>query len=120
VDGAAIERDVFAPHERAAMAMDAGGKRGGAFFRSWVRREALAKATGRGVVFPPASGDAARFGVRDLDGIPGYAAALASEGADWSVRRAGAEPRERAPRSPVRSWSAWAQSVDRAQRDDRR
>ena len=90
VDGAAIARDVFTAPERAAMAASAAEERADTFFRSWVRHEALAKATGRGIVSRSSPDDAERFTVRDLDGIPGFAAALASEGADWSVRRAGA------------------------------
>ena len=92
VDGAAILRDCFTAPERLGLSALADDEPGETFFRAWVRREALAKATGRGIVSPPAADDAARFTVRDLDGISGYAAAIASEGADWSVR---------SPRSPV-------------------
>jgi len=89
VDGISVLRHVLDPHEHEALAAPGTEESGEGFFRSWVRREALAKATGRGIVSPPAPGDAARFTVRDLDGIPGFAAAVASEGDDWSVRRAG-------------------------------
>jgi 4'-phosphopantetheinyl transferase len=88
VDGVAISRHMFGAHEHAALAALGAEASSERFFRSWVRREALAKATGRGIVSPPAPGDAARFTVRDLDDIPGFAAAVASEGDDWSVRRA--------------------------------
>ncbi len=87
VDGAAISREVFTAPERAAMAALATDGAGETFFRAWVRREALAKVTGRGIVSLPGADDAERYTVRDLDGIPGFAAALASEGADWSARR---------------------------------
>lgn len=90
VDGAAIARHVFTAPGHTAMTALAAEEPGETFFRSWVRREALAKAAGRGIVSPPAPDDTARYTVRDLDGIPGFAAAVASEGADWSVRRVGA------------------------------
>jgi len=87
VDGVAISRDTFGVDEHeAAFGVTGSGER---FFRSWVRREALAKASGRGILSPPLPGDAARYTVRDLEGIPGFAAAVASEGDDWSVRWAG-------------------------------
>ncbi len=86
VDGAAISRDVFTAPERQGLVALAAEEPGETFFKYWVRREALAKATGRGIAFPPAEDDA-QFTVRELDGIPGFAAALASEGADWDVRR---------------------------------
>jgi len=89
VDGVAVSRHVLHPHAHEALAALGARESGEGFFRSWVRREALAKATGRGIVSPPAPGDAARFKVRDLDGIPGFAAAVASEGDDWRVRRIG-------------------------------
>ena len=88
VDGAAIARDVFTDHERAAMAAPVSAE---AFSRVWVRREALAKAIGHGVVSPPAADESTRIHVRDLDCTPGFAAALASEGAAWSVRRVAGE-----------------------------
>jgi 4'-phosphopantetheinyl transferase len=88
VDGETIARDIFGAPERPAMAAFPAGKPGEAFFRTWVRREALAKASGRGIASPPQT--EARFTFRDLGGIPGFAAALASEGDDWDVRRVGA------------------------------
>jgi 4'-phosphopantetheinyl transferase len=92
VDGAAIARDVFGARGRAGRAVLDGGEPGEGFFRTWVRREALAKAIGRGIVSPLSPGEAARFTIRDLDGIPGFTAAVASEGSDWSVRRSSAPP----------------------------
>jgi 4'-phosphopantetheinyl transferase len=89
VDGAGITREVFAAFEHSRLPTPATEEPDAMFFRSWVRREALAKATGRGIVSPPSPDDAARFTVRDLDGIAGFAAALASEGDDWRVRRVG-------------------------------
>lgn len=84
VDAAAIAREHFGPAERAALAED-GSEEG--FFRAWARHEALAKATGTGISGGPDAGDASRFRVLDVDGIPGCAAAVASEGDNWSVRR---------------------------------
>ena len=89
VDGVAVSRHLFDMHEHAALATPGAEECGERFFRSWVRLEALAKATGRGITSVPAPEDTTRFAVRDLDGIPGFAAAVASEGDDWSVRRAG-------------------------------
>ena len=100
VDGAAITRDLFNERERASMTTHATGSDRVAFFRAWVRREALAKATGRGIADAPREGEAAPPTVRDLDGIPGYAAAVASEGAGWMVagaRYASPECRSMAP-----------------------
>ncbi|MCC6972197.1 MAG: hypothetical protein IT434_18445 [Phycisphaerales bacterium] len=59
---------------------------GGDFFRLWTRREALAKACGRGIASPLRDEDRARFTVRDCDVLPGFAAAVASEGRDWDIR----------------------------------
>ena len=83
IAGAAIARDVFTDHERAALAASVADE---GFFRVWVRREALAKAIGLGVVFPPDADEVARFQVTDLECAPGFVAALASEGAAWCVR----------------------------------
>ena len=90
VDGIPIAREVFSARERAAMPRLAPDDPAGAFFRAWVRHEALAKATGRGIGAPPGDGDA-RFTTRDLDGIPGYAAAVTSAGTAWHVWRVGPE-----------------------------
>jgi phosphopantetheinyl transferase len=88
VDGEAIARELFSAPERAAMTALAKTDPAGAFFRTWVRHEALAKATGRGVAGVTTAADAERFTVRELDGLPGYVAAVASEGDGWSVTRA--------------------------------
>jgi 4'-phosphopantetheinyl transferase len=84
VDGAAIAREIFDAFERDALA---GHDSDESFFRAWARHEALAKATGRGIADGPEPGDRSRFKVLDVEGIPGCAAALASEGNGWSVRR---------------------------------
>jgi 4'-phosphopantetheinyl transferase len=87
VDGEAIAREIFNAAERGAMSAPAIDARR-AFFRAWVRREALAKATERGIAAPASEAEAARFTVRDLDAPAGFAAAVASEGSEWIVERA--------------------------------
>ncbi len=85
VDFDAVAREMLAPTEREAIAGVAPAARAGGFFRAWVRHEALAKATGRGIVAPPDPGALRRFAIRDLAAPPGHVAAVASEGEDWSV-----------------------------------
>jgi 4'-phosphopantetheinyl transferase len=87
VDGDAVAREFFDEPERARLAALAATGQPQAFFRAWVRREALAKASGRGISAPAARSEGARFGVRELGGFPGFAAAVASEGHGWSLRR---------------------------------
>lgn len=87
VDFGAVVRETFPASERRSFAAGAGAVSREAFFRAWTRREALAKATGRGLVAAPGADEALRFAVRDLDGVPGCAAAIASAGGDWSVGR---------------------------------
>lgn len=87
VDGDAVAREFFDEPERARLAALAAAGQPQAFFSAWVRREALAKASGRGIVSPADRREGARFGVRELGGLPGFAAAVASEGHGWSLRR---------------------------------
>jgi 4'-phosphopantetheinyl transferase len=84
VDAAAVARAVFTPRERAAMAALDEACPQAAFFRTWVHREAFAKATGAGVALP-AEHEVAGWTVREVRGIPGCAAAVASVGSDWTV-----------------------------------
>jgi 4'-phosphopantetheinyl transferase len=84
VDAGPISREHFDASERDELA---GQRSVGSFFRAWARHEALAKATGRGIANGPGPGDGSRFRVLDVEGIPGCAAAIASEGDGWSVRR---------------------------------
>jgi 4'-phosphopantetheinyl transferase len=59
------------------------GDRLEAFYRSWTRREAYAKARGDGLA-PP--GENGRWWFRDLIPAPGYRAALAVEGGECEVQ----------------------------------
>jgi len=68
----------LAPREQAALRSLALGSREAAFYRAWVRREALAKAQGSGFAPAPVAGD---WAACDLDLGPGVFAALAAEGA---------------------------------------
>lgn len=86
VDGAAIAREVFSASERAALQPPGASGVNAEFFRAWARREALAKATGRGIAAPASPGDHGAHAVVDLTVGADFAAALASEGADWTVR----------------------------------
>ena len=84
VDGESIARSLFTPRERAMMAALTDSCPRDAFFRTWVRREAFAKATGVGVALP-GDCEVAGYTVRELHGIPGCAAAVASWGTEWTV-----------------------------------
>lgn len=88
VDMETLARDHFGAAERAMYAALGAEGRRVAFFHAWVRREALAKATGRGLAAPADDRERERFAVRLLSGVPGCAAAVASEGAGWRVLRA--------------------------------
>ena len=87
VDGDAVAREFLDEPERARLEALSAAGRPHAFFSAWVRREAMAKASGRGIASPADRREAARFGVRELGGFPGFAAAVASEGHGWSLRR---------------------------------
>jgi 4'-phosphopantetheinyl transferase len=86
VDGAAIVRETFTARERGAMPPAGANGANAEFFRAWARREALAKATGLGIAGPETAGDPGGHAVLDLPVGAGFAAALASEGTDWTVR----------------------------------
>jgi 4'-phosphopantetheinyl transferase len=90
VDAESIAHEQFSRHERAVLAALATEGRRVAFFHAWVRREALAKASGHGLAAPARADDLARFAVRGLAGVPGCAAAVASEGTGWRVLRVSA------------------------------
>jgi 4'-phosphopantetheinyl transferase len=100
---------VLSPAERAEFDRLAAARRGPDFFRYWVRKEALLKATGEGlrVRLPDLTVSAAgqparlvewagrpdapsRFTLYDLDGDPSHAASLAVVGTPVAVREYGA------------------------------
>jgi 4'-phosphopantetheinyl transferase len=87
VDGDAVARAIFTPGERAAMGARNGANAHVAFFQAWVRREALAKAAGTGIVSTSRARGIAGFTVRPFAGVPGHVAAVASRGANWGVAR---------------------------------
>jgi 4'-phosphopantetheinyl transferase len=85
VDADAVVATVFPPSWRIAWrTLPAAGKRE-AFFDAWARFEALAKAGGRGIAANDPLADGARFHCRALPEIPGHAAAVASEGRNWTL-----------------------------------
>lgn len=57
-----------------------------AFFRAWVRHEALAKAAGVGLTGTLPASERERWTVRELPAPPSYVAAVAAAGTDWVVR----------------------------------
>ncbi len=105
VDIAGLARQAFSSSEREALAALACDAQRGAFFRMWTRKEAYVKARGEGLRYPTRSftvahsGDDAliedrwdqqapdRWRVSGLDPPPGFAAAVAAEGRDWTVLR---------------------------------
>jgi 4'-phosphopantetheinyl transferase len=107
LDYARLSRRLFSPAEAAALAsIDDAKERVKAFFRCWTRKEAYIKAQGKGMVLGlrsfdvtlapgegarlvttrPDAAEAGRWQLRDLQPAPGYAAALAVKGWDWTLR----------------------------------
>lgn len=96
-DVAKLAERFFSSHERQALRNLSGGELHAAFFRCWTRKEAYIKAKGEGLSLPlhqfdvaidpdppqallatrPDSSEAARWLIRNLPVISGYAAALA-------------------------------------------
>ena len=85
-DAEAIAARFFAASELDALRSLQKDAREAAFFTSWVRLEALTKATGDGLVRDARESPAAGWTVRDLSGVHGCAAAVAIEGAACPVR----------------------------------
>jgi len=104
VDIASIAKKFFTPQEHEALFRLPAGARRSAFFARWVRKEAYAKALGKGLTLPfdqfqisveageswiEASGDAVktpRWSLVEVFAGPGYAAALAIEGPPCKLR----------------------------------
>ena len=96
----------FAPGEVADLRALPASKREQAFFACWTRKEAYVKAKGGGLSIPlehfevslqpgapvrlvsaeEGPAEASRWSLRELNPVPGYAAALCVEGHDWELR----------------------------------
>jgi 4'-phosphopantetheinyl transferase len=85
VDVDALAAEYLAPGDRLALAGLPAGERCREFFRLWVRHEARAKASGRGLVVPAREDHSGGLTSRDLELGPDYAAALAWDGAEERV-----------------------------------
>ncbi|HXC01298.1 MAG TPA: 4'-phosphopantetheinyl transferase superfamily protein [Opitutaceae bacterium] len=105
-DELAIARRMFTPDEARRLETLQGDERTAAFFNSWTRLEALAKASGRGLSsishgefsLPPEaggagmgtardnSGDVAAWQIISLQPGSGYAGAVAAEGTAWKIQ----------------------------------
>ena len=109
IDG--VARTAFSARECEVLAALPADARRAAFFRLWTRKEAYIKARGEGFGYPTRSfsvshradddaliGDDCdadarlRWRVRGLDAPPGFAAAVAATGHDWSVVRIDPDP----------------------------
>ena len=102
LDLESIARRAMSPREREAWMQLHPSQRVEAFFAAWARKEAYVKGRGGGLglgmerVEPAArtggrwhldpDSDAPAWSVADVDAGPGYAAAVAAEGADWELR----------------------------------
>jgi 4'-phosphopantetheinyl transferase len=87
-DIAAVAREFLPPLDVADLARTPSAHRRCAFFAAWACHEARLKLRGRGLGAPPEADAASGTGVvvRPLATRPGFAAAVAAEGGDWSVR----------------------------------
>jgi hypothetical protein len=85
VDADAVVATTFPPSWRVAWRTGRPGDRRAAFFGAWVRFEALAKASGRGIACDDPLAESSGFTCRALPTLPGFAAAVASEGRDWAL-----------------------------------
>ena len=82
-DCEAIAESVFPPGLHAVWRAGRSEGRTEAFFASWVRFEALAKATGRGIAQHDPLRGSERMTCRSLAAPEGFAAAVASRGTEW-------------------------------------
>jgi 4'-phosphopantetheinyl transferase len=79
----------YSPREYAELESLPDEQRGRAFFQLWTRKEACAKASGRGLSVPfeeLADGPPPGWSLRDLDVGADYAAAVVAEGRDWRLQ----------------------------------
>ena len=81
-----VARRFFAPDEHAALAALPENERVPAFFSRWTRKEACLKALGQGISGGLERSEFTPFTARSVPSAPGYAAAVAAAGSDWSVR----------------------------------
>jgi len=106
VEVGAIAAHFFSPNEQSALGKLAGGPQVDAFFTCWTRKEAYIKAKGEGLSLPldqfdvslmpgeearlietrPDPAEAFRWCLANLDVANGYKAALAVEGAGWTLK----------------------------------
>jgi phosphopantetheinyl transferase len=115
IDVEAVAGEFFPAAARRALARVAPARRARAFFRAWVRHEALVKATGRGLVFPADARPEGGHGlwVRPLRLDPEYAAAVAGDGPRPCVRLRRFEPGAEAPAPSSAWWGGWGRSDTR-------
>jgi 4'-phosphopantetheinyl transferase len=92
VDCGAVAATVFPAAMRIAWHSVLAAGRHDAFFDAWVRFEAIAKAVGRGIADPDPLRGSERFTCRPLPAPAGFAAAVASEGAGWTLLSRTSEP----------------------------
>lgn len=88
-----LAKRLFSPGETAALLALPAERLPTAFFECWTRNEALLKATGRGWSAPCVQGErrglgaeTSRWSVWGLSVRRGYAAAVAAEGHDWTLK----------------------------------
>jgi 4'-phosphopantetheinyl transferase len=85
VDCDAVVATTFPAAQRLVWRTVLAARRREAFFDAWVRMEAIAKASGRGIALGDAEHVAAGYACRALPLLPGFAAAVASRGNAWEL-----------------------------------
>jgi 4'-phosphopantetheinyl transferase len=109
-----IARRFFSKHEQEQLAALPGEEKVDAFFRCWTRKEAYIKAIGDGLSLPlsqfdvslragetsallatrPDGSEAGRWLLEEVQGGPGYMAALCVRGQDWTLNDWSGQMRE--------------------------